>query len=74
MADPASPAQVRAAAAIVEVRGRRELADALDALAATMPTPGHEHEWVDATTYLDEHRRLVCTGCPQTRTEEEPAP
>jgi len=48
MADPATPAQVRAAAAIVEVRGRRDLADALDALAATMPAPdrpeSHEHD------------------------------
>lgn len=45
MSDPASRAQLRAAAAIVHVRGRPDLADALDALADTLPTPDRpEHD------------------------------
>ena len=44
MTAPATPAQLRAAAAIVEVRGRLDLALPLIALAATLDPPTPEHD------------------------------
>ena len=64
----ADAARLRAAAAIVAVRGNDTIADWLDELAARM-TAEHVHEWIDDTDYADHGRRYVCATCGAVRTE-----